>query len=249
MFSSSLEAPPPPEALPQDPRKRQRVLVWVTAFSVLGLAWLIKITGEVGSGRSETIDRVLLRRVNLLSQSSEGDWMTPAAKFISLIGNWQFVAPLGALVLFFAWRKRLPWRSFLLYLVSVAGSSALTLAFKYGVNRPRPEIVPPLEKAPFASFPSGHTVFALVVYGFLAHLILSHVDRPSRWLMGLLYGLAVLIAGMVGLTRVYLATHYPTDVVAGFLIGAPLLLTVIALDNHFAPSRDIPTDPPAHAIK
>ncbi|MES2459990.1 MAG: phosphatase PAP2 family protein, partial [Armatimonadota bacterium] len=130
-----------------------------------------------------------------------------------------------------AWRQRIRWRDFILYVVAVAGTSGLTLFFKYVVGRPRQQIVPSLDKAPFQSFPSGHTVFALVIYGYLAHLILSRIESPPRWLAWLLYGGAVFIAAIVGVSRVYLAAHYPTDVIAGVLIGVPWLLAVVALHN------------------
>ena len=219
----------------EEQRSRHLLLLkWATALCVLGLIWVIYVVRTVGSGRSEAMDSRLLQQSHLISQTASGDWMTPVAKFLSLVGNWQFIAPIGVIVLLLAASKHLPWRDFLLYLAAVAGTSALTLAFKYGIHRPRQEIVPALEKAPFDSFPSGHTVFALVVYGFLAHIILSRLYSPPRWVAWLLYGGAVLLTALVGMARVYLGAHYPTDVIGGLLIGIPWLLSVIALDNHFA---------------
>jgi undecaprenyl-diphosphatase len=219
--------------LAEKQRRHITALKWLTPLFVAGLLWLIQIVREVGTGRSEAIDRILLQRASSLAKSPDADWMTPLAKFISLIGNWQFIAPIGFLVLLLAWRKRLFWRDFFLYVVAVAGTSGITLFFKYVIGRPRQQLVPALEKAPFHSFPSGHTVFALVIYGYLAHLILSRIDSPPRWLVWLIYGSAVLIALLVGLSRIYLAAHYPTDVVAGLIIGVPWLLAVVALHNRF----------------
>lgn len=222
--------------VPSAEQRRRHILrlKWVLALCVIGLLWVIFIVKTTGSGRSEAMDSQLLQQSHLVSQTASGDWMTPAARFLSLIGNWQFIAPIGVIVLLLALGKRLPWRDFFLYVAAVAGTSGLTLAFKYGINRPRQEIVPALEKAPFDSFPSGHTVFALVIYGFLAHIILSRLHSPPRWLSWLLYGGAILITALVGIARVYLGAHYPTDVIAGLLIGAPWLLTMIALDNYYA---------------
>jgi membrane-associated phospholipid phosphatase len=220
-------------------RRNLLYLKWTLILSVMGLLYLIYSVKTLGSGRSEAMDSLLLQQSHLHSQTASGEGIIAAAKFLSLIGNWQFIAPIGGLLLLLSGIKRLPWRDFVLYLAAVAGTSGLTLAFKYIVNRPRQEIVPALEKAPFASFPSGHTVFTLVIYGYLAHLILSRMHSPPRWLAWVLYGGAVLLTVLVGCARVYLGTHYPTDVVAGILIGMPWLLAVIALANHYEKRRSV----------
>jgi membrane-associated phospholipid phosphatase len=231
--SSSLPPPGGAAVLAEKQRRHIAILKWITPIFLAGLLWLILAVSHVGGGRSEAIDGLLLQRASVLAKSPGAGWMTPVARFISLIGNWQFIVPIGVSLLVMAWWKRLLWRDFFLYLLAVAGTSGLTLFFKYVVGRPRQELVPTLDKAPFQSFPSGHTVFALVIYGYLAHLVLSLMDSPPRWLTWLLYGLAAFIAVAVGLSRIYLAAHYPTDVVAGLLIGVPWLLAVVALHNRY----------------
>jgi undecaprenyl-diphosphatase len=234
MQPSTLPPPGGPTVLAEKQRRNMVALKWLTPLFIAGLLWLIQIVREVGTGRSEAIDRILLQRASSLAKSPDADWMTPIAKIFSLIGNWQVIAPIGVLVLLLALSKKIPWRDFFIYVAAVAGTSGITLFFKYVVGRPRQQLVPTLEKAPFHSFPSGHTVFALVIYCYLAHLILSRMESPPRWMSWLVYGLAVLIALLVGLSRVYLAAHYPTDVIAGLIIGVPWLLAVVALHNRFA---------------
>jgi undecaprenyl-diphosphatase len=146
------------------------------------------------------------------------------------LGNWQAIVPLGLLLLFLAWRHRhrgqRAWRAFSFYVLACVGSGALILLFKNLVNRPRPSIVPALEKAPFASFPSGHSTYALVAWGFAAWLIVRRPATPM-WLKIVVIAATLALVGMIGLSRVYLGTHYPSDVAGGLLIGVPWLLAVL----------------------
>ena len=211
-------------------RRAPRVATLLVVVGLGGFGWFLNIIEDVLTGDSAVVDRLLLRRGHQLAVSSDGQWMTPAAKGLSLLGNWQALIPLGLLLLFLAWRRRgdgsFVWRAFWFYALACAGSGALILLFKNLVNRPRPNIVPALEKAPFASFPSGHSAYALVAWGFAAWLIVRRPATPT-WLKIVVTAVTLVLVGMIGLSRVYLGTYYPSDVAGGFLIGVPWLLTVL----------------------
>ncbi|MES2459989.1 MAG: hypothetical protein V4671_05345, partial [Armatimonadota bacterium] len=103
MQPSSILPPPGGPAVLADKQRRHIVaLSWITPIFIAGLLWLIQIVREVGTGRSEAIDRFFLQRASFLTKSPDADWMTPLARFVSLIGNWQFIAPIGVLLLFLA---------------------------------------------------------------------------------------------------------------------------------------------------
>jgi len=70
------------------------------------------------------------------------------------------------------------------------------------------------------SFPSGHTVTAVITYGLIAALLVRHRHGPDRWLPVVL---AIIIALAVAVSRVYLGRHYATDVIGGLLLGAAWL--------------------------
>ena len=207
-------------------RRHRTASVIAFVLGTAGFLFFVNIIEDVLTGDSGPVDKLLLRRAHALANSSDGDWLTPLAHGLSLLGNWQAVVPLGLLLLVLAWRGRLAWRAFLFYFVACGGSGALAIGFKYLINRPRPQIVPALEKAPLLSFPSGHSLYALVAWGFVAYLIARRPHTPP-WLRVVLVLAALAIAGLVGASRVYLAAHYPSDVSGGWLIGVPWLLFVL----------------------
>lgn len=201
----------------------------VVAAALLGIGsfvFFVNIIEDVVTGDSGKVDRLLLLRAHRLAISSDGRWLTPLAKAVSLLGNWQALIPLGLMLLFLAWRRRVEWRAFLFYSVACAGCGLLILAFKRLIGRPRPQIVPPLEDAPFLSFPSGHAAYALVGWGFAAYLLARRPGTPL-WMRVLLAAAVLVTAGLVGASRVYLAAHYLSDVAGGLLIAFPWLVVVL----------------------
>ena len=117
------------------------------------------------------------------------------------------------------------WRESLVVIYAVVGETSIFIATTFLIDRPRPN-VPKLDAAPpTSSFPSGHTAAAVCFYGAIAAIIIWHTRR--RWLMVA----AVVVGAAVPLTiagsRVYRGMHYPTDVLAGGLLGAIWLTVVI----------------------
>ncbi|MFC1642828.1 phosphatase PAP2 family protein [Myxococcota bacterium] len=104
-------------------------------------------------------------------------------------------------------------------------AAAVTHAIKFAVARPRPQLVERVVEAAGYAFPSGHTFGAAAVYLALA---VGLGRRCLRWRIQLV-ALAWLVVIGVGASRVYLGVHYPTDVIAGWLLGAA---TVTLLQRH-----------------
>jgi len=105
-----------------------------------------------------------------------------------------------------------------LVLASVAGGVLLSGILKLGVDRPRPDLVPHLVEEYTASFPSGHAMLSAVVYLTLGGL-LSRVEGPRRIKIYVL-SVSLILAFLIGLSRIYLGVHWPTDVLAGWCAGA-----------------------------
>jgi undecaprenyl-diphosphatase len=106
----------------------------------------------------------------------------------------------------------------LLVLAAIAGGALLSTALKFGFERPRPDLVPHGTRIYTASFPSGHAMLSAISYLTLGAL-LARVQRQRR-VKALVVGLSILITLLVGMSRVYLGVHWPSDVLAGWCVGA-----------------------------
>ena len=158
----------------------------------------------------QSIDNGLLRSVMEWSSFLFGGWR--AALFVvagAAVAWWRLGRLEGAAVL-------------------VAGLVSLVdSAIKVAVNRPRPtpDLVRVFVAENESGFPSGHALFAAVVLGTLAYFIATHVRKRSLRLLSLA-GLLLLIVS-IGVSRVYLGVHWPSDVIGGYLVGGALLATLI----------------------
>lgn len=135
---------------------------------------------------------------------------------------------------------RCRWRRATLWLiVTILGATVLDLSLKYAFHRPRP--TPFFVAVPYTySFPSGHSLFSFCIYGVLAGLLAGRIR--SRLGQALTWTVAAVLVMAIGLSRIYLGVHYPSDVIAGYLAAALWVSTLVALDrmqmrkNH-APDR------------
>jgi undecaprenyl-diphosphatase len=152
-------------------------------------------------------------------QAWQPDWLTQVMRLVSALSDtpsYFFAVPLIAAYYFRHGRRRLA-----LATVLVTAGNLLNPLIKSIVERPRPttDIVSVLEQTNHSSFPSGHALGAMVFYGFLAWIAWT---SGRRWLAA---GCAAFIL-LVGVSRMYLGAHWPSDVAAGYVIGFVWLLAL-----------------------
>ncbi len=153
-------------------------------------------------------------------------WFENAVRDITALGSTIVLGLLTLMiVVYFILRHEYPaaW----LITISVVGAQILSSLLKLGIGRPRPDVVLHLMHASDFSFPSGHsllsTVFFLTIGLYAAGCVM---DRRLK----IYYcTVATVVTLLVGLSRVYLGVHYPTDVIAGWLIGFAWVLICIKL--------------------
>lgn len=144
-------------------------------------------------------------------------WMDSAMQAISQTGEIGAVSVAAVGVLWFWWRRRRP--TAIALFVSLGGALTLNTAFKFLLARARPQLFPPLMLETDYSFPSGHAVAAVAVYGFLAVLLWR--SRHYGWA-----SFAGLWVGVVAISRIYLGVHYPSDVLGSLTLGTLWLFTL-----------------------
>jgi undecaprenyl-diphosphatase len=196
-----------------------------------GSIWaFVVIADAVLAGESRGFDeRILhaLRQPNDLAQPIGPEWLEDVARDITALGGGTVIPLVTAIVLGHLWLARRGHAGWLV-LASVAGGILVTSLLKHEFARERPALVPHLVRVSSLSFPSGHSVLSAVTYLTLCALL----ARTTRDRLTKVYYLAVatFLAGTIGLSRVYLGVHYPTDVLAGWCAGIAwaLLCSTIA---------------------
>ncbi len=102
--------------------------------------------------------------------------------------------------------------------VAIGGGELLSTGLKLFFRRPRPDLVPHGMETFTASFPSGHAMLSAIAYLTLA-ILLARVERSGK-VKAFVMGLGVVTTLLVGISRIYLGVHWPSDVLAGWCIGA-----------------------------
>ncbi|HBS48916.1 MAG TPA: PA-phosphatase [Rhodobacteraceae bacterium] len=192
----------------------------VMALIVTAIWALAELTDEVIEGATQSLDRDILLWMRVpgdLSQPRGPEYLQEILRDYTALGG-VAVLTLATLVAagFFLLRRH--WGTVLFVLVAVGGGIALSTLGKEVFDRPRPELVPHGSMVYTASFPSGHSMMAAVTYLTLGVLIARVL--PYRRQKIYMLSVAVLITLLVGVSRVYLGVHWPTDVLAGWLAGA-----------------------------
>jgi undecaprenyl-diphosphatase len=202
------------------PRDRWELTLLLTGIAFLALLLTFTtLASEVLEGETLKFDRAILlglRTPGDLSVPKGPRWLLSAALDITALGSATVLGLAVATVAGFLVLQGL-WRRALIVLGASLGGWFLNGALKQLYQRPRPDIVPHLREAMSLSFPSGHALQSAAVYLTLGVLMMRFAHR--RIAKAYCIAVAAMATVLVGLSRVYIGVHYPTDVLAGWLIG------------------------------
>ncbi|MGY1855781.1 phosphatase PAP2 family protein [Modestobacter sp. SYSU DS0290] len=162
------------------------------------------------------------RSVTVWFVDQRTETLTTVAEAVGALSGTRAVIAVGLTlaVLSLAWAGS--WRPVVFVLVTVIGEVALYFVIGLVVGRVRPDVVDLTEGLPVgASWPSGHSGMAVALYGALAVLVISYGVGRRRWAV---LAVPVLLAPAIGITRIHIAAHHPTDVLAGLLLGTGWVL-------------------------
>ena len=198
-----------------------RELTWL--FAGLGLCVLlfafVSLAGEVMDGDTQAFDTRILRALRDPADPSRPigpPWMEESLLDITAIGGptvlWLMVVAVTGFLVF-----QTRYRTAAVIGITTFSGEMLSTVMKYAFNRPRPSIVPHLREAFSTSFPSGHAMESAIVYLTLGAMLMRAAE--SRVTKIYILSMAVLLTALVGISRVYLGVHYPTDVIGGWIVG------------------------------
>jgi undecaprenyl-diphosphatase len=183
-------------------------------------AWsFIEIGGEVGEGDTRAIDEqiILALRTSDTSDPIGPAWFEEAVRDLTALGSTLVLSMVVLTVVGFLLLVR-QWRAAIFtFAASVSGQLA-SHVLKEIFGRPRPDLISHEAEVFTHSFPSGHAMMSAVVYLTLASLAARLMQRRRLKLYAL--SVAVVFTMLIGVSRVYLGVHWPSDVLAGWMIGA-----------------------------
>jgi membrane-associated phospholipid phosphatase len=193
----------------------------VLAASSLMFAWLAM--GVEGGGPVVGVDNAVAAWLH----AHASGFATGVLSTVTQLGGASVLLAITVLaVLALLLRRRLAHAA--LMGAALAGGELLNMALKAAFERPRPQFSDPLATAAGFSFPSGHAMVSLTVYGALAFVVAAGLGSRRARVAVLGSALALVIA--IGLSRVYLGVHYVSDVVAAYCAGlAWLMLCTLGL--------------------
>ena len=182
---------------------------WLGAC-ILTLYILANLSEEVLEKEAFAFDRSILLHIHELANPVLDTLMIS----ITRIGDPRTVVPMTLVIFCFLWwqRYRLEAKFFAL---NAFGGAVLSYVLKLAFSKPRPQLWPQLISEKTFSYPSGHALGSMVLYGFLSYLLATLYPRYSR----AFYSIATLLILAIGFSRLYLGVHWPTDIIAGYGIG------------------------------
>ncbi|AKJ26986.1 phosphatase PAP2 family protein [Caldimonas brevitalea] len=203
-------------------RQRRRLALGLALAAVAAVAAsvFLVLAEAVVEGEPLAIDRALLLALRNPADPTDplGPWWVELMmRDITALGSTAVLALLALSTLGYLLLLR-KWGTALIVLCSVAGGAGASHVLKLLVQRPRPDLVPHGVPVLTLSFPSGHATSSAVVFLTLGALLASL--QSSRKAAVYILASAASITALVGLSRVYLGVHWPSDVLAGWALGA-----------------------------
>jgi undecaprenyl-diphosphatase len=199
----------------------RRELTWllVGLGGCILLFVFLALAGEVMEGETLAFDKKIVlgfRKADDPALPIGPAWVTSVLLDLTALGGPTVIALVVLAVVGFLLLQTRYWTAFFIMVTAITGE-AVSFAMKSVFARPRPTVVPHLREAFSSSFPSGHAMQSAIIYLTLGAILMRITD--SRLTKVYCCTVAMLMTFLVGLSRVWLGVHYPTDVLAGWIVG------------------------------
>lgn len=225
----------------------ERMTLLAVILAATALFAFAKLANAVGQGSTEAFDEwliVALRTPGNLADPIGPKWLKEMMRDFTGMGS---TGVLSLMVLTIAGFLAMTRKGFaaLFVLVSAAGGVLISQTMKLAYARPRPDLVPHWAEVVTASFPSGHSMMSAVVYLTLGALLAR--SQTSGAVKAYVLAMAVILTLLVGVSRVYLGVHWPTDVLAGWALGGVWALICLLVMQWLQMRGQVEGDPAGEA--
>lgn len=208
--------------------KMQLLLAFIiSVFCIVGFS-LISLF--ISDHKIISFDRTLIDQI----QGLESPYLTSLMKLLTFIGSTPFVIVLSLCLIFFLYKVLHHRLELILFIGALGGTAVLNEILKHLFRRTRPHLHRLIEATGY-SFPSGHAMSAFTVYVILSFLLWRHI--PSRWGRTLLIIFSTVMILGIGISRVYLGVHYPSDIIGGYLASGFWLTVAIWFFQYYKEKR------------
>lgn len=185
-------------------------------LAVMGFIWIADKVVDGATLRFDDWAIRALRRPENPAIPIGPRWLAEVGRDMTTLGGVAFISLLTLTIAGYLWLRRL-YGTLTLLLTSVVGGLIVSSVLKAVFARPRPDLVPHLSIVSTSSFPSGHAMMSAVVFLTIGTLLGRVV--PEFRLKAYFLIIAIVLTLLVGVSRVYMGVHYPTDVLAGWAAG------------------------------
>lgn len=201
-----------------------------------------ELAGIISHGKTQLLDERILLALRVpddLNTPVGPAWLKGVMLDITALGGPITLGIFSAVMiglLYIEGQRRVAWLS----VAAIAGGTSLSFALKHIFARPRPSIVPHLREVASTSFPSGHAMSAAIVYLTIGVMFAKAVR--GKWAKAYCMFWGAVLALLVGMSRIYLGVHYPSDVLGGWIAGLSWA-SACWIVSQFVPSTQLTTAP------
>lgn len=204
-----------------------RIAFLIATVGTVGLVSCLIIIYVVAQISDEVLDKEAFafdKTILLWIHSFANPTLDSVMRFITRLNDPSTVVAIAAIILVI-----LLWRHYYseaqIFIIDCVGGVVLSYGLKSVFGKTRPDLWESVIKDLSFSYPSGHALGSTVLYGFIAYLIASRYSQFSL----LIYTVVVCLIGAIGLSRLYLGVHWPTDIIGGYGIGFLWLIFCITM--------------------
>jgi undecaprenyl-diphosphatase len=210
--------------------KLKAYLVIAFSISLVSIIGFSLVSLLISDQKIIIFDRTVIGIV----QGYESPFLTTVMKFFTWIGSAPIVIVLSLFLLFFLYKILHHRFELILFIAAISGSAILNGILKHVFQRVRPDLHRLIDIEGY-SFPSGHAMNAFTVYSIISFLLWRHITNRGGRIILIIVSMVMILA--IGISRIYLGVHYPSDIIGGYFASGFWVTSAILFYQYFQEKR------------